>query len=190
VDAIQVAASVVTALQTIRSRHSDAQEPLVVTVGMIKGGLRENIIADKVEMAGTVRTASAAMQKRAAAMLKQIAEKTAEAHGAKAEVNYREGYPAVINDAALVRRMLPVLREVTGESSVIDSQPGMGGEDFAYFAQKVPGFYLRLGVARPGVEKPAGAHTPEFEIDEMALLTGVRTMSALVLESLITPVEK
>jgi amidohydrolase len=187
VDAIQVAAAIVSELQTIRSRHTNTQDPLVVTVGTIRGGQRENILAQQVEMTGTVRTADVRVQERVISLMQQIAKGVAEAHGAQAEIEYRKGYPASINDPALVKRMLPALQRVTGSKNVVEVQPSMGGEDFAYFAQKVPGFYLGLGVARAGVENPAGLHTPDFEVDERALLTGLRAMASLLWESLADP---
>ncbi|MDQ3623720.1 MAG: amidohydrolase [Verrucomicrobiota bacterium] len=187
VDAIQVAAAIVNELQSIRSRHIDTQEPLVLTIGTIRGGQRENILAERVEMTGTVRTHHTKVQDRVIELMNQISKGVAESHGATAEVLYRKGYPASINDPALVRRMLPTVQKVVGKENVSEGQPSMGGEDFAYFAQKVPGFYLRLGVARPGVEKPAGLHTAEFEIDESALLTGMRVMTALLWEALENP---
>lgn len=187
VDAIQVAAAIVTELQTIRSRHIDTQDPLVVTIGTIRGGLRENILAENVEMTGTVRTHDVHVQDRVIALMKQIVKGVAEAHGATAEVEYRKGYPASINNVALAARMLPIVQKAVGNDHAFELEPSMGGEDFSYFAQKVPGFYLRLGVTPPGVDKPGGLHTPDFEIDESALLTGLRTMAALVWESLTDP---
>jgi amidohydrolase len=184
VDAIQVAAAIITELQTIRSRHTDAQEPVVVTVGTIKGGQRANILADHAEMTGTVRTHNVRVQEKVIALMEQIAKGIGEAHGAAVQVQYRKGYPASVNDAALVDRMLPVLRQVVGAENLLPALPSMGGEDFAYFAQKVPALYVRLGVARAGVEEPAGLHTPDFDLDESALLTGLRTMTALVWEAL------
>jgi amidohydrolase len=182
-DAIQVAAAIVTELQTIRSRHTDTQDPLVLTVGTIRGGQRENIIAEHAEMTGTVRTHDTRVQDRVIALMNQIARNVAAAHGATAEVTYRKGYPASINDPALTHRVRPLLETIVGKENVLDMQPSMGGEDFAYFAEKVPGCYLRLGVTREGVETPAGLHTAEFELDERALLTGLLTMTALVWES-------
>jgi amidohydrolase len=187
VDSILVAAEIIQGLQAIRSRHIDPQEPLVVSVGRINGGARDNIIAKRVEMSGTVRTASTKTQDRVIELINQIASRIAEAHGATAKVAYRKGYPAVINDPALVKTMLPTLERVLGKENLFPTLPSMGGEDFSFFAQKVPGFYLRLGTARPGVEKPAGIHTPDFDLDEASLLTGTRAITALVLESLAQP---
>ena len=183
-DAIQVASAIVTELQTIRSRHIDTQDPMVLTIGTIRGGQRENILAENVEMTGTVRTHDSRVQDRVRALMKQIVEGVAATHGATAELEYRKGYPASINDPSLAHRLLPKLQRLLGKENVIEVQPSMGGEDFAYFAQEIPGFYLRLGVTPAGVEKPAGLHTPDFEIDEQALLTGVRTMIALLWETL------
>jgi amidohydrolase len=183
-DAIQVAAAIVTELQTIRSRHTDTQDPVVVTVGTIRGGQRENILAEEAEMTGTVRTHDARVQTRVITLMNQIAKNIAAAHGATAEVVYRKGYPASVNDPALTRQVRPLLETIVGKENVVDMQPSMGGEDFAFFAEKVPGCYLRLGVTREGVDAPAGLHTAEFELDERALLTGVRAMAALLLESM------
>jgi len=184
VDAIPVAAAIISELQTIRSRHTDTQSPLVVTVGTIKGGQRSNILAESVEMTGTVRTLDTRVQTRAMELMEQIVKGIAAAHGATAELTYRKGYPASMNDPALVRRMLPTLERLVGKENVIEVSPSMGGEDFAYFAQKAPGLYLRLGVAHPDDPKPSGTHTPDFQIDEAALLTGMRAMTALVWEAL------
>jgi amidohydrolase len=186
-DAIQVAAAIVTELQTIRSRHTDTQDPLVISVGMIRGGQRENIIAEQAEMTGTVRTHDTRVQERVITLMNQIAKNIAAAHDATVEVTYRKGYPASINDSALTRRMRPLLETIVGKENVVDMQPSMGGEDFAYFAEKIPGCYLRLGVTRDGVTAPAGLHTAEFELDERALLVGMRAMAALLVESLRSP---
>jgi amidohydrolase len=180
IDAIMVAASMLMELQTIRSRQISSQTPMVLTVGTIKGGQRSNILADHVEMSGTVRTLDTATQDRVAALMEQIVKNTAAAQGATAELNYRKGYPTLINDAALTARALPVLQQVVGKERVVEKLPSMGAEDFAYFAQKVPGFYFNLGVASADDPDPAGAHTPDFKVDEAALLTGVRAMTALV----------
>lgn len=187
VDAIQVAAAIVSELQTIRSRHIDTQEPLVISIGTIKGGSRENILAERVEMTGTVRTASASVQDRVIQLMPQIATNVATAHGATAKVTYRKGYPATINQPELVRRSLPVLEQVIGRENLLEVQLSMGGEDFAYFAQKVPGFYLRLGVTGAGIENPSGLHTPGFLVDESAMLNGVRAMTAVVWNALQNP---
>jgi amidohydrolase len=184
VDAITTAAAIIMELQTIRSRHVDGQEPLVLTVGTMKGGQRSNILAETAEMTGTVRTHSAATQAKVQELIERIAKGVAESHGATVEVSYRKGYPAVVNDAELVARMAPVLRRIAGEANVLQPLAGLGGEDFSFFAQQTPGLYLRLGTARAGVAKPAGLHTPDFDLDEESLVTGVRAMLACVWEEL------
>jgi amidohydrolase len=184
VDAITTAAAIIMELQTIRSRHVDGQEPMVLTVGTLKGGQRSNILAENAEMSGTVRTHSAAIQTKVQELIERIAKNVAESHGASVDVSYRKGYPAVVNDGALAARMTPVLRQIAGEANVLQPLPGMGGEDFSFFAQQTPGLYLRLGTARPSVAKPAGLHTPDFDLDEESLLTGVRAMFACIWEAL------
>src|SRR4051812_49056103 len=121
-------------------------------------------------MTGTVRTHSTVTQARVQELIERIAKGVAESHGATVEVSYRKGYPAVVSDAALVERMTPVLRRIAGDANVYQPLPGLGGEDFSFFAQQTPGLYLRLGTARAGVAKPAGLHTPDFDLDEEALL--------------------
>src|SRR4029453_3041963 len=100
----------------------------------------ENILAPQVEMTGTVRTADVRVQDNVIALMRQIVKGVAEAHGAQAELDYRKGYPASINDPGLVKRMLGTLEKVLGNKNVVELQPSMGGEDFAYFAQRFPAF--------------------------------------------------
>ncbi len=184
VDAIAVAAEAITALQSIRSRHTSTRQPLVITIGTIKGGQRENILAEQVELGGTVRTYDTAFRDRIIEMMHRTLKGVTSAHGATYEMDYRKGYPSIINNEELVRATLPALRRVTGESNLIEVIPGMGGEDFSYFAQVVPGFYFRLGVANEKEGITAGGHTPMFDVDEASLKTGVAAMAAAVCDFL------
>ncbi|MBL9117689.1 MAG: amidohydrolase [Verrucomicrobiaceae bacterium] len=184
VDAIAVAAQVINALQLIRSRETNTQQPLVITVGTIQGGQRENVIADRVEMAGTVRTYDDALQSRVIDLMKRTIEGITAAHGATAEFHYRKSYPMVVNEAPLVNKLLPTMRRIAGNDQVIELRPGMGGEDFSYFSRLVPGFYFRLGCANVKEGITGGQHTPEFDVDERALKTGVEAMAAMVCDFL------
>ena len=107
-----------------------------------------------------------------------------EAHGATYEMEYKKGYPSIINNDALVKATLPAFRRLVGEKNVIEGVPGMGGEDFSYFAQVSPGFFFRLGVANEEKGFTAGGHTPQFDGDEEALKTGVEAMAAAVCDFL------
>lgn len=184
VDAIVVAAEAITALQTIRSRMTNTQKPLVISVGVIQGGQRQNIIADEVKFGGTVRTYDAGFRDGVLEKMKQVLKGVCAAHGAEFELDYRKGYPSTINDAELARATLPSLRRLLGDENVLEMVPGMGGEDFSYFAQVVPGFYFRLGVSNPEKDITGEIHTPLFDVDEECLKTGVAAMAAAVCDFL------
>jgi amidohydrolase len=184
VDAIVVAAEAITALQTIRSRQTDTRQPLVISVGIIQGGQRENILADKVTFGGTVRTYDTGFRDGVIEKMHRILKGITEAHGAAYEMDYRKGYPSVINEAALVRATLPTFQRLLGAENVIEMLPGMGGEDFSYFAQVVPGFYFRLGVSNPDKGITGEIHTPLFDVDEECLKTGVAVMAGAVCDFL------
>jgi amidohydrolase len=184
VDAIVVAADAITALQTIRSRQTDTRQPLVISVGMIQGGQRQNIIADEVTFAGTVRTYDRAFRDGVIEKMHRTLKGITEAHGASYEMDYRKGYPSVINHAELSKATLPTFQRLLGQNNVLEMIPGMGGEDFSYFAQVVPGFYFRLGVSNPEQNITGEIHTPLFDVDEQCLKTGVAVMAAAVCDFL------
>ncbi|HQW29071.1 MAG: amidohydrolase [Verrucomicrobiales bacterium] len=187
VDAIVVAAEAITALQTIRSRRTNTRQPLVLSIGVIEGGQRHNIIADSVRLAGTIRTYDENFRDSVVEMMKQILGGITSAHGATYELNYRKGYPSVINNEALVRATLPSLQRIVGAENVIEMVPGMGGEDFSFFSQVSPGFYFRLGVANESKGITGEIHTPAFDVDEECLKTGVAALAAAVCDFLKVP---
>ncbi|WP_038169733.1 amidohydrolase [Verrucomicrobium sp. BvORR106] len=178
VDAIVVAAEAITALQTIRSRQTDTRQPLVLSVGVIQGGQRQNILADEVTFGGTVRTYDAAFPDTVLEKMHRTLKGITEANGATYTMEYRKGYPSVINHKELTNATLPSFRRLLGPDNVLEMVPGMGGEDFSYFAQVVPGFYFRLGVSNPDKEITGEIHTPAFDVDEACLKTGVAVMAA------------
>ena len=184
VDAIAVAAEAIMALQMIKSRQTNTRQPLVISIGMISGGQRENIIADKVELGGTVRTYDAKFRDSVIEMMHRILKGITEAHGASYEMEYRKTYPSISNDQQLVDATLPVFRRIVGEKNVIELISGMGGEDFSFFAQVVPGFYFRLGVANEEKGFTYGGHTPMYDCDEESIKTGVAVMAAAVCDFL------
>ncbi|HRQ87393.1 MAG TPA: amidohydrolase, partial [Bacteroidia bacterium] len=184
VDAIVVAAEVITALQTIRSRRTDTRQPLVVSVGTIQGGQRHNILAEEVRFTGTVRTYDEAFRDSVVEMMRQILDGVTAAHGASHTLDYRKGYPSIINNADLVEATLPTFHRLFGKENVIEAVPGMGGEDFSYFAKVVPGFYFRLGVANEADGITAEIHTPAFDVDEECLKTGVAAMAGALCDFL------
>ncbi|MCC6859550.1 MAG: amidohydrolase [Bryobacterales bacterium] len=185
IDPVVVAAECIGALQTISSRRLDPVEPVVITVGSIHGGNRNNIIADEVKMEGTLRTHNEAVRERAMTLMKEVLGGVAAAHGARAEITWSEKhYPVTVNDTALIEKTLPALRAALGAENVVRVPPVMGGEDFSFYQKVIPGCMFWLGVANPARGITAMLHTAEFDVDEESLLAGVRVMTAVLLDYL------
>ncbi len=184
VDPVVASAHIITALQTITSRRTDVRDPAVVSVGVVKGGTRWNIIPGVVRLEGTVRTLGAAVQRKVETELRRVVAATAEAHGVTATLTYETLSPPVRNDPALYRRMLPVLRRVAGARKVATLRPVMGGEDFAHYAARVPALFFRLGMKNQAIGAIHPLHSPKFKVDEAALPLGVRAMVSLALDYL------
>ncbi|HEX2162630.1 MAG TPA: amidohydrolase [Thermoanaerobaculia bacterium] len=183
VDPVVMAAQAVLAFQTIRSRTLPPTEPSVVTVGMVDGGERFNIIPGQVRLEGTVRTYGEASRATVERRMREILDGIARAAGGRFELEYVNQAQATVNDPALSRAMRPALERAVGADSVVEVTPQMVGEDFAYFANQVPGFYFRLGVCAEGRDCP-GLHTPGFVADDRAVAVGMRAMGEVVLEAL------
>lgn len=187
VDPIVVSAQIINGLQTIVSRNVDiTQNPAVVTIGAIHGGNRSNIISEKVEMLGTVRTLSNSDETFVYKRIREIAEKTAEAAGTTAlvELPYSVRYPVTYNDVALTAQMLPSLEKAAGKENVMMVPAETGSEDFSFFAQKVPGLFIFIGALPKGKDpKLSGPHhTPQFFVDEAGFVTGMKAFGNLVFD--------
>jgi amidohydrolase len=187
VDPIVVASQIVLGLQTIPSRQLDSSlAPSIVTIGMIHGGVRNNIIPDEVEMTGTLRSLDAGMREDLHKRVRQTAERIAESAGARAEVSIETGYPITYNDPKLTERMLPTFDRVAGKDRVALVRPTLGAEDFSFYQQKVPGLFYWLGT-RPKNQTVADAasnHSPLFFVDESGLLLGVRSLAHVAVDYL------
>ena len=180
-DAIVIAAQVVTALQTIVSREVDPVEPAVLTVGQIGAGTAFNIIPERARIGGTVRTLNDDLRKRMPERIEELARGVARGMRGDAELDYNFSYPVTLNDAGAADSVLRVAGDLFGEDSVLElTNPSMGGEDFAFFLQKVPGAFVWLGVG----EDAPGLHTPRFAFGEEILPRGAALLAALALESL------
>ncbi len=184
VDAIVLAAEVVTALQSVISRAVDPTDPAVLTIGKIEGGTRSNIIAEKVTMEGTVRTLSEANRKKIPLFMESVVRGITQAFGATSSLDYRQSYPPVFNHAELGETMLPTLVGVLGKDKVLPLPPQMVAEDFSFYAQKIPGFYFFLGVKTPGQAAMAPLHSPNFNPDERSIPVGIKLMCHLALDAL------
>ena len=183
VDPIVIASQVVMALQTIRSRNLHPLEPSVITVGIFQGGQRFNIIPGSVHLEGTVRTYDPDVRDTVERRMGEILDGITLAGGGSYELDYERGTPATVNDEILAEQMAPTLYRVLGEDNVEIMDPTMGGEDFAYFAELVPGFFFRLGTLKQGTVS-GGHHTPTFQADDGAIPVGMRVMSNLLLDYL------
>ncbi|MDB5101568.1 MAG: peptidase family [Cyanobacteria bacterium RYN_339] len=184
VDSVVVAAHVITALQTVVSRNVSPLERAVVTIGKVEAGDRHNIIAHTARLNGTARSFSDEVGQLLPERVTAIATHVCEAFGAKCHMHYSNVYPAVVNDAAMCRRVWASAEKVVGAQNVIAAQPSMGGEDMSFFLQAVPGCFFFIGSKNPakGIDVPH--HHPEFEIDEDSLAVGTRVIVQAVLDYL------
>jgi amidohydrolase len=181
IDPVVMASQAVLALQTIRSRNMSALDDGLVTVGIIRGGERNNIIPGEVYLEGTARTFDADVQDMIERRMREILDGITRAGGGSFEMTYQRGYPVTVNDPDLTARMSPTLARVVGDDNLRVLPPTTGAEDFSYFAQRVPGMYFRLGTTKPGTTS-GGLHTPTMTADDAAIPVGMRAMAALVLD--------
>lgn len=177
VDAIPAAAATVLALQNIAARETDPFASLVITIGTIAGGYRNNVIADRVQMTGTIRTYDPAIRNGIEARIRRIVDGVAAAYACTAEINVVYGYPPVVNNVALAHAFTAYVRERNG-TPVEQLPPTMGAEDFAYFAERVPGVVARLGIYNEALGSVHSGHSPQFRLDEGAIPTGIATLVA------------
>ncbi len=188
VDPIVTAAQVVLGLQTVVSRGIDiTQEPAVVTIGMIKGGVRENIIPDSVDMRGTIRTFNEAMRDDIHEKVTTLAEAISRGSRAGCTVCIDKNYPVTVNHPELTAAMLPTLQRVAGAG--LELVPKVtGSEDFSFFQRLVPGLFFFIGVTAPGIDpaKAPSNHSPRFAVDESAFLLGLRALTHLTCDFLET----
>lgn len=189
IDPIVAAADIIGTTQTIVSRRQNiSKQPVVVSYGAIKGGIRYNIIPDHVELVGTIRTFDEGMRQGVFADLKNVAEHVAAAHGATAETKVPDtkGNPVTVNDPALTARMRPSLEKVAGAGNVIDPGLTMGAEDFSFYAREVPGMFFFIGATPKGQDplKAPSNHSDQFYLDESSLDLGLRAMLQVALDYL------
>jgi amidohydrolase len=185
VDPIAVAAQIINGLQMIVSRQSElTKAPVVITVGKINGGVRENIIPEEMTMAGTIRTLDPVMQKDVHEKIKRTAEKIAESFGATAEVSIATKTLVTWNDPALVRNMVPSLEKAIGKANVVENEWTTGAEDFSFYGTKAPAFFFFVGGMPKGKDPKTTAahHTPDFYIDDSRLDVGVKAFCNIVFD--------
>ncbi len=185
IDPIQVSAQIINGLQSIVSRQSElTKAPVVITVGKINGGVRNNIIPEECEMSGTIRTLDNDMQQEVHKKIKHTVEKIAEASGATAAVTIDTKTLVTYNTPELVKKMLPSLESAAGVNNVKDREWVTGAEDFSYYGTKAPSFFFYLGGMKKGRDPKTAPphHTADFEIDESGMKTGIKAFCSLVID--------
>jgi amidohydrolase len=186
-DPIAVAAEIVLALQVMVGRRVDVFDPAVVTIAQITAGTTNNIIPESAFLFGTIRTVSAERREQVRAGVRQVAEGIAAAHGATADVDLEAGYPVTINDPEYTTFVMDTARSLMGNEGVAELRaPIMGGEDFSYVLQQVPGAMAFLGGTPPGIDPEKGPqnHSNLVVFDEDALPVGVALYAAVAIRHL------
>jgi amidohydrolase len=184
IDPIAVSAEIISGLQQIVSRQMElTKAPVVITVGKINGGVRNNIISEECTMDGTIRTLDSKMQKEVWERIKTTVTKIAEASGATADVSIDTKTLVTYNDTSLVRMMIPSLVKATNGNTG-QREWVTGSEDFSYYGEKAPAFFFYLGGMPKGNDpyKAPDHHTPDFYIDDSMLFTGVKAFCNLVFD--------
>lgn len=179
VDSIYVGSAIVQAIQSVVSRNVNPIEPAVVSIGSFQAGTIGNVIAERCQLLGTVRTFNEETRDSIRQRLETLINHTASMHGADARLDYRCGYPPVINDEGEARRFFRVAEEQFGKAAVQTSEPIMVGEDFSYYLQEKPGCFMFVGAGSEACGAVFPHHHPKFDVDERAMLVSARLMIAM-----------
>lgn len=187
VDSVAVASQIVVALQSVVARNVSPLKPAVVTVGSLHAGTTFNVIADTAELKGTLRSFDPETRRLLPARVEAVARAVAEAMEATVDWEFLEGYPACVNDPAMATLVKTVAADLIGPEHVVEPEPTMGGEDFAYFLQQRPGCFWFVGSRNEARGLTFGHHHPRFDIDEAALPIAIESLTAVALRYLSEP---
>ena len=184
IDPIAIAAQVIVSLQQVVSRKANPVSPSVLSFGMIAGGTVNNVIPDKVELAGTLRTMNEAWRHEAHQLIHDVVNNICTSFGATATINIPKGYPSLFNDPALTQQAESAAKTFLGDGQVKTLDLRMTADDFAFYGHEVPGCYFRIGTNKEGKEFTASVHNPHFDIDESAMVTAIGTMAWIAVNAL------
>ncbi|WP_053366803.1 M20 metallopeptidase family protein [Bacillus sp. FJAT-27245] len=176
IDPIVIGSAIVGQLQTIASRTISAKESAVVTIGSFQAGATNNVIPDTAMLKGTVRTSNEQVRRKIAETFKRVVTNTASALGGDVEIDYQFLLPAVFNDAGVTAIVREVSETIVGKEKTVVAEPTMGGEDFSFYQQEVPGCYVWLGSGNEAKGIKEMWHHPKFMVDEEAMKIGVQLM--------------
>jgi amidohydrolase len=185
VDSTLVAAHILIALQTLISRETDPTQSAVITIGTLQAGVgAANVIPEFATLFGTVRTLNLDVRDHIRRRIPELASHIAQAMGATAETAYLTGYPAMVNTPAMCDLIRRAATPIIGADHISEKPLGLGGEDFSFVLEKVPGAMMRLGTGNVARGLTSGVHHPKFDVDEEALPLGVALMTAIAMEYL------
>lgn len=190
IDPINVTGQLINAINLIPARQIDVTKaPAVVSFGQVHGGIRWNIIPDDVKLEGTIRTFDSAMREDLIARMQHTSEHIAKASGAEAEFHVHNFAAVTWNDPALTEWAMPSLKWASSDKGVANVKPITGAEDFSFYQQQIPGVFFFLGIspANTPLSQVQPNHSPMFDVNEDALVNGVRALSALALDYLANP---
>ena len=185
VDAVAVAVQVYQALQYLVSRENDPLHPFVITIGALQAGTAANVIPNEATLLGTVRSLDPMVHHSLPERLERVVAGICQATRARYTFEFVRGYPAMVNDAALTQRATESVKSLVGEQSVVSlSTPELGGEDFAFFSQRVPSLMFRLGVRNEARGLVHSVHSSRFDLDEDALPLGAAALARIAMDYL------
>jgi len=178
IDAVAVAANVISVLQTIVSRNVGPLDSTVISIGKINGGSRYNVIADEIHMEGTVRNLNPDIRNIIPEKIEKLIKGVTSAMGGDYEFEYVKGYPPTINEVEMTKLVFKTIQDILGDGAIIPDKPALGGEDFSFFSEKLPTAYFWLGCRKNEIpfKNCAPIHNPKFNPDEEALSIGVELM--------------
>ena len=185
VDAIVAAAEIIDSLQKLPSREFNPLHPVALTFGTIHGGVARNVVADAVTVCGTLRTLDAADAKRGPQLIKRCVQGVATARGAKVDIVERGSYPPLVNDTLVNKIFAASYERLYGSNKVARTNQSLGGEDFACYAEKIPGAMFRLGVRNPSIGAVRSWHSDKFMVDESALENGAALLAHAAIHALL-----
>jgi len=183
IDPVYVAAQVIIALQGVSGRMIDPMQPIVISVGAVHSGTKENIIPDEAVLQGTIRTLDEVTRKRAKAKVEEVVKGVCKAFGAKAIVEFeKDAYPVTVNDDKVTEQAMKIVREIRGGTKVKVIEPMLGGEDFSRFLHEAPGTFYFLGTRNTAKGCIYPNHSSRFKVDEDVLKYGSASLALLAVE--------
>lgn len=183
-DPIIAASAMLMSLQTIVSRNVSPLDSAVISIGTFHSGTANNVISELVEMSGTVRSFNPKVREMLSKRIKEVLESTAQAYMVDVELEYIFDLPAVFNSEELTKLAYDATKEIVGEEGIVEPTPSMGGEDFAIFTEKIPGFFFWLGVENKEKDMSYVWHNPRFDGDDRAIINASAVMSNMVLHGI------